>query len=84
MFFGCNKLEEIECINKFITNKVKSMESMFRECNRLKEIKGISKFVTKEVTNMSGMFRLCSELENLDLSNFDNSNVISMQSKSKV
>jgi surface protein len=54
------------------------MESMFFECNKLKEIKGLNKFNTKNVTNISGMFYGCSQLQYMDLSNFDISNVTTM------
>ena len=35
MFHNCFKLKEIKGINKFITNKVTTMESTFSECNAL-------------------------------------------------
>ena len=48
---------------------------MFNNCYKLKEIKGIDKFNTYRVTNMNSMFQECNKLENLDLSNFNTSNV---------
>ena len=51
---------------------------MFERCHKLKEIKGINNFETSEVTKMSQMFQECYILENLDLSQFDFSNVINM------
>ena len=54
------------------------MESMFNGCNQLKTIKGLTKFITANVVSMRGIFADCFRLEELDLSNFDISKVISM------
>ena len=35
MFNNCHKLKEIKGINKFITNKVTAMNSMFQSCHEL-------------------------------------------------
>ena len=44
-------------------------------CDKLKKIKGIEKFNTIKAENMNSTFCACHELEELDLSNFNNSNV---------
>ena len=36
MFHGCSKLKEIKGLNKFKTNKVTNMSTMFNDCNELK------------------------------------------------
>ena len=36
MFNHCHKLKEIKGINKFYTNQVTNMKSMFQQCNELK------------------------------------------------
>ena len=104
MFNECHRLKEIKGINKFNTDKVTKMNSMFQGCKeleyldlsnyntsnvidmgwmfnhcyKLKEIKGINKINTDKVTNMGAMFQGCKELKNLDLSNFNTSNVNNM------
>ena len=77
MFQACTSLEEIDLTN-FDTSKVTDMGYMFASCNKLKRIKGIEKFNTNQVINMKTMFQDCQELEELDLSNFDTSNVNDM------
>ena len=69
MFATCNKLKEIKGINKFNTDKVTNMSSMFNECNEL-EYLDLSNFNTNQVTNMEWMFNKCYKLNYLNLSNF--------------
>ena len=77
MFQLCNEIEELNLSN-FNTSKVTDMECMFNECNKLKIIKGIEKLNTINVINMNGMFNLCNEIKELNLSNFNTSNVTDM------
>ena len=74
MFQQCNVLENLDLSN-FDTSNVTDMEAMFNKCYKLKEIKGINNFKTNKVIIMKIMFQHCKELHNLDLSNFDTSNV---------
>ena len=69
MFNQCHKLKEIKGINKFNTNKVTDMNSMFGECYEL-EYLDLSNFNTSKVTNMSWMFFNCNKLKYLNLLNF--------------
>ena len=66
---NCYKLKEIKGINKFVTNKVISMRTMFQACYEL-EYLDLSKFNTSNVTDMSWMFNNCNKLKYLNLSNF--------------
>ena len=75
MFYGCNKLENIELTN-FDTQNTYSMKFMFFECKSLKSISGISQWNTINVTDMEGMFCKCISLESLpDISHWNVSNV---------
>ena len=78
MFYQCSELEYLDLSN-FETSNVTTMQFIFKGCLKLKEIKGIKALITKTVNNIKAMFQLCSELQNLDLSDFDTSNVTNMQ-----
>ena len=69
MFNKCNKLKELKGINKFITNKVTDMNTMFGTCYEL-EYLDLSNYNTSNVTNMSFMFNNCNKLKYLNLLNF--------------
>ena len=74
MFYGCNKLENIELTN-FDTQNTYSMKFMFFECKSLKSISGISQWNTINVTDMEGMFCKCISLESLpDISKWNFTN----------
>ena len=77
MFQACTLLEELDLSN-FDTSKVTDMQFMFASCEKLKRIKGIEKFNTSHAIGMKTMFQDCRELEELDLLNFDTSNVNDM------
>ena len=51
MFKHCHKLKEIKGINKFNTNEVTKMNSMFQQCNEL-EYLDLSNFDTSKVNDM--------------------------------
>jgi len=78
LFQQCHQIEYIDLSN-FNTINVTDMSGMFNKCFKLKQIKGLNKFITTKATNMFIMFQACNELEYLDLSNFDTSNVKSME-----
>ena len=65
MFNGCNKLKEIKGINKFNTNKVTNMCTMFQDCKQL-EYLDLSNFNTYNVTNMEWIFDGCSKLKEIN------------------
>ena len=56
-------------INKFITNKVTDMNTMFAKCYEI-EYLDLSNFNTSKVDDMEGMFFNCQKLKYLNLSNF--------------
>ena len=64
MFNGCNKLKEINGINKLITNNVEDMGGMFQDCNELEHL-DLSNFNTSKVTNMICMFCACLKLKEI-------------------
>ena len=55
-------------------------DSMFSNCENLTGFENIENFHTENVTSMSSMFYLCQNLINIDVSNWDTSNVIYMNS----
>ena len=64
-------------INYCNTSNFVSMKEMFYYVPGIKKINGMNKWRTKKVTNMNNMFYYCGVTE-LDVSNFDTSNVINM------
>ena len=84
MFNNCNKLKEIKGINKFNTNKVTAMNSMFQQCKEL-EYLDLSNFNTSKATDMSWMFNNCNKLKYLNLLNFsincETKNMLTFSSK---
>ena len=79
LFESCQQIISLD-FSDFDTSEITNMKAMFFKCTKLEEIKGLNKFITNKVNNMSSMFAYCEELEYLDLSNFDFSNVTSVQS----
>ena len=77
MFNDCYELQYLDLSN-FDTSNTINFSFLFSGCLKLKEIKGINQFITNKATDMGAMFQECKELEYLDLSNFDNSNLSSI------
>ena len=76
MFNECHKLKEIKGINKFNTNKVTNMRTMFQKCYEL-EYLDLSNFNTENVTDMKWMFTNCYKLKEIKgIYNFRISNII--------
>ena len=73
MFNECHKLKEIKGINKFNTNQVTNMRTMFQKCNEL-EYLDLSNFDTSKVNDMGWMFFNCQKLKYLNLLNFSLNN----------
>ncbi len=76
MFSYCSKLEKID-ISSFNTSNVVKMYGLFRGCSGLKSL-DVSKLDTSKVDNMMFMFSYIT-VEELDLSNFNTSQVKSMR-----
>lgn len=85
MFDGCTSLKTLTLSKKFKTDKVTTMQSMFRECKSLVNL-DLSSFKTPLVNNMALMFQNCSALEELNLSSFYNTpnNETSLTSMSRM
>ena len=64
MFEGSYKLKEIKGINKFNTNKVENMKTMFENCKKL-EYLDLSNFNTSNVIDMSFVFNECNKLQEI-------------------
>ena len=75
MFQDCIELEELDLTN-FNTSNANDISFMFNGCHNLKTIIGIGKFNTFKVNKMNSMFQECKDLEEVDLSNFNTSNVV--------
>ncbi len=76
-FSGMSNLTTITGMQYFNTDRITSMQGMFRNCSKLKGI-DLRYFNTRNVTNMYNMFSGCSGLTNLDLSHFETANVTNM------
>lgn len=79
MFKSCKGLISLD-LSSFDTSNVTNMDDMFNGCTSLTTIIGLDKFNTSKVTEMRRMFYSCESLVGLDLSNFDMSNVIYIDS----
>ena len=78
MFNICYNLKKIEGIEKFNTNNVTNMNSMFQECANLEKLI-LSNFNTINVTDMGMMFNKCNQIkEIIGIKNFDTFNVTNM------
>ena len=79
MFYNIQKLDSIIFTDKFNTEKITSLDSMFYGCISLNSI-DISKFILSSVTTMSKIFYECKSLGNIDLSNLNSKNLKNMES----
>ena len=77
LFYGFQRLVQIDFNNNFNTLKVTDMNNMFNRCKSLTSL-DLSGFNTSNVTDIHRMFYDCSSLLRLDLSSFDTSNVTNM------
>ena len=77
IFFDCEKLVELN-IKGWDTSNVTDMSSMFAYCDNLEKIWGIEDINTHNVIDMNQLFYVCPSLIELDLSNWDTSNVVDM------
>ena len=84
LFSGCENLTRMDWDNStFITSKVSSMVSMFRNCRNLTKL-DVNFFSTSKITDMTNMFANCSGLKELYVNEFDISQVTIMNSKEKM
>ena len=81
MFRHCNNLTSLN-VSNWDTSNVTNMSHMFSNCYKLIEIIGIENFNTSNVTSFCGgdfgLFSNCESLTQLDLSNWDTSNITDM------
>ncbi len=66
-------------VSRWKTTNVTSIASMFATCESLQRITGLENWDTGKVTNMNGVFLNCSSLQELNIGNWDVSNVTSME-----
>ena len=78
MFSTCEKLQKVNTTG-WDTESVTSTKGMFMNCYALEEIAGSGAWYLPNNTNMYYMFQKCYPLETLDVSNWDCSNVTTMQ-----
>ena len=89
LFSGFKNLESIVGLRHINFSNTIDMQSLFQDDPKLKTIDGLNTMNTSKVTDMSGMFQGCNKLGlsenekdhfNIDISNFDFSNVVSLNS----
>lgn len=73
MFFYCENLEEVDLTNTNL--HISYAFGMFENCEKLKIIKGLNELKTEKLENATRMFAYCKSLEEIDLSNWDFSNL---------
>ena len=78
LFFGYEKLREIDFNSSFDTSGTTDMSYLFCGCHQLAEL-DLSGFDTSHTVTMEGMFYWCSSLKLLDLRTFDTSHVTNMK-----
>lgn len=76
LFSGLEVISKLNLgIWDFSKSEVSNMKNMFQGCKGLKELKGIKNLVNTKVTNTNSMFEDCASLEEIDISDWDTSNV---------
>ncbi len=73
-FAGCTSLTSVKLGN---LSKVENFSNMFASCNKLETV-DLKQSNSNSAQNISAMFGGCSSLIDLDMSNFDTSNVTNM------
>lgn len=74
MFDGCAKLSQINFNKNVNITKITQMDNMFYYCQSLEEI-DLSMFTGEDVKTARSLFSGCIKLMNINLSNFDFSNI---------
>lgn len=77
MFQLCSNLQSINAEN-WDVSKVTNMATMFQSCTSLTSIGNTANWDTASCTTMAEMFSPCASIKELNLSNFDTSNVVIM------
>jgi len=75
MFYKDYRLKEID-VSSFNTENATTLNSLFHDCTSLEKINGLNSFNTKNVNDFGFMFKL-NKISEIDVSNFDTSNVVS-------
>lgn len=73
-FSACTNLKTLDLRN-WDTSKIENFNSIFQSCSNLEEILGYETMVTSSAKDIAGFFGGCSKLTNIDLSEWDTSNV---------
>ena len=80
MFYGCNKIQNLDLKTNFETSGSKNMNYMFANCTSLTSLNLGTLFDTKNVTEMQYMFNNCTSLVKLELPDkFNTLKVTNMQ-----
>ena len=82
MFSGCSNLGSLD-VSHFNTEKAIKMNDMFKNCSKLTSIDTSGFTTTKALSTTSSMFEGCENLTELNVLNFDISNVIYMSAMFK-
>ena len=78
MFEDCRSLVSLD-IGRFNSSKVESMRRMFSGCESLQHINGINDWCAKNVSDLYRAFYNCTSLVDIDLSNFNTSNLTKLE-----
>jgi len=77
IFSGCSSLKTLD-LSSWSTASASSLQGLFTECSSLESIVFGESFTVSNSSSISWMFYMCSSLKNLDLSNWNTSNVVYM------
>ena len=75
IFYGCKALQHIEGLETWEVGNVTTTFAAFYECNNLADLEGVGAWDTGSVTDMRHMFRGTYKLKEIDVANWDVSNV---------
>lgn len=79
MFMDCSSLVSLDLTN-INTERASSLRGVFRNCKNLESITFGDNFCTESITYMGWLFDGCKTLKEIDLSNFNTTNVTLFQS----
>ena len=78
MFEDCRSLVNLD-VSRFGSSKVEDMRRMFAGCESLQHINGINDWGAKNVSDLYRAFYNCTSLVDIDLSNFNISNLTKLE-----
>lgn len=73
-FSGCDRLEEIEGLDKLEWTNLQDIDSMFAHCSSMQTI-NLGDMISSKITNMMFLFSYCTTLKNIQWNSINTENV---------